>query len=45
MIMWFKENWLPNFRQSQGVVGIAAQSQAKIDIQTESVKGQTKKMA
>jgi len=34
-IKWFRQNWLPGYKQrlSHSVVGIAAQSQRKIDIQ------------
>lgn len=32
-IAWFRDNWLPNFQKQTGIVGIAAQSQRKIDIQ------------
>lgn len=36
-IEWFKENWLPPFlERQQGMFGIAAQSQRKIDIQAAS---------
>jgi hypothetical protein len=38
-IAWFKEHWLPGFNASGSMVGgIAAQSQAKIDIQEASRK-------
>jgi nucleoside-diphosphate-sugar epimerase len=41
-IAWFKENWLPTFQKSdKSIFGIAARSQAKIDIQAESVTKQT----
>jgi nucleoside-diphosphate-sugar epimerase len=33
---WFKAHWLPSFQRSHGLAGIAAQSQAKIDIQAAS---------
>ena len=36
-IAWFKDHWLPKFNASdKGIRGIAAQSQAKIDIQEAS---------
>jgi hypothetical protein len=35
----WQENWLPNFQRANGFVGIAAQSQRKIDIQAAGVKG------
>ena len=41
-IAWFKKHWLPTFR-SGGIVGIAKQSQAKIDIQEASRLADLKK--
>jgi hypothetical protein len=39
-IDWFRANWLPGYlsRAHQGLVGIADQSQRKIDIQAKGVK-------
>lgn len=41
-IAWFRKNWLPTFEQSnKSIFGIAARSQAKIDIQAQSVLKQS----
>ncbi|OQR95626.1 reductase with NAD or NADP as acceptor [Thraustotheca clavata] len=34
---WFRLNWLPKFQKSHGLAGIAAQSQAKIDVQATTI--------
>ena len=45
-IAWFKDHWLPKFNASdKGIRGIAAQSQAKIDIQEASRREDLKKRA
>jgi hypothetical protein len=39
-IEWFRVNWLPTFQKSdKSIFGLAARSQAKIDIQATSVCG------
>ena len=38
-LVWFKKFWLPSFGQKSGILGIAGQSQAKIDTQAEGVLG------
>lgn len=43
-IDWFVANWLPGFHRSNGVAGIAAQSQHKIDIQAASAREEEKKL-
>lgn len=35
---WSRAHWLPTFQRASGIAGIAAQSQAKIDIQAATVK-------
>lgn len=35
-IQWFKDNWLPTFKQDKSLFGISDQSQKKIDIQESS---------
>eukprot|EP00672_Neobodo_designis_P014177 CAMPEP_0174870184 /NCGR_PEP_ID=MMETSP1114-20130205/69220_1 /TAXON_ID=312471 /ORGANISM="Neobodo designis, Strain CCAP 1951/1" /LENGTH=424 /DNA_ID=CAMNT_0016105453 /DNA_START=27 /DNA_END=1301 /DNA_ORIENTATION=- len=42
-IEWFKKNWLPGFLETgknAGVIGIAEQSQAKINVQADSTLGE-----
>ena len=44
-IAWFREHWLPTYERSSGWLGIATQSQAKIDIQEASRQADLKAKA
>ena len=38
-LVWFRQHWLPTFDTAAGMVGLAEQSQAKIDTQAEGELG------
>ena len=38
-LVWFRQHWLPTFDNSAGMVGLAEQTKAKIDTQSEGVLG------
>ena len=32
-IVWFRQNWLPNFHKTGSLIGLSSKTQEKIDIQ------------